>query len=452
MKKLKLFNLVLFFILIFLSGCKKQEFLISFISHDEKIFNDIIVGRESVELPVPEKEGYVFIGWFSDKGIRYSENVVFASDTILYAKWEIKLLSVTFLDYNDKIIEIKQIKYGDNIDITPMPVREGYEFIGWNHTLKSVTEDLIVKAKYQECRYHVVFVDWDEKVISEQFVLFGMPAINPEPPQRDGYIFMGWNQDINNIKSDIVIKPLYEKVDFGLSLRDNGYYITAYYGENEEIIIPEYFHNIPVVGIASEAFKENNRIKNIIFPSNLIEIENKVFYNCASISKIDLPKNLEIIGDEAFADCWSLKTVFFPDSLCKIGTRAFSGCDLIQSVIIPSNLVEMGSGVFENCSRMARAEIYSPVVGVQAFLSCSSLSELIIHDTVQVISPHAFFLCSMLTDVYIPTSVISIGDNAFSWCVKLQYIYTDKDNLKNLQNIFSKLSHIYTNFQVVSCN
>ena len=62
------------------------------------------------------------------------------------------------------------------------------------------------------------------------------------------------------------------------------------------------------------------------FPSTLIEIKDKAFYNCENITELIFPTGsaLTTIGEGAFADCYSLTgTITFPSKLATIGEGAF---------------------------------------------------------------------------------------------------------------------------------
>jgi hypothetical protein len=61
-------------------------------------------------------------------------------------------------------------------------------------------------------------------------------------------------------------------------------------------------------------------------------------------------------------------------------------------------------------------------IGEGAFQNHTSITHIILPDTVTNIGVCAFLNCSDLLDVIIPDSVKTIGDEAFSGCVRLSYI------------------------------
>lgn len=57
----------------------------------------------------------------------------------------------------------------------------------------------------------VSFTDYDGKVLSQQTVDAGDDAVPPDGPQRAGYVFVGWDGSYKNITSDCTLIAQYEK-------------------------------------------------------------------------------------------------------------------------------------------------------------------------------------------------------------------------------------------------
>lgn len=60
--------------------------------------------------------------------------------------------------------------------------------------------------------FSVVFKDYDGKILSEEIVEKGNSAIPPESPIRDGYKFIGWNKNLDNIQNNMEVMACYEKI------------------------------------------------------------------------------------------------------------------------------------------------------------------------------------------------------------------------------------------------
>lgn len=87
-----------------------------------------------------------------------------------------------------------------------------------------------------------------------------------------------------------------------------------------------------------------------------------------------------------------------------IAEDCFAGNTTLTSVILPDTLREIGSG---------------------AFSGCSALRGIFIPDGVKLIGSGAFRDCTALEAVCVPASVEAIGYNAFRGCTRLVYILYD---------------------------
>ena len=74
-------------------------------------------------------------------------------------------------------------------------------------------------------------------------------------------------------------------------------------------------------------------------------------------------------------------------------------------------------------------------IGYRAFLDCSSLTSVMIPDSVSSIGISAFYGCSSLTSVSIPDSVTSIKDSAFENCSSLTSVSSLGRFSMNLQSL-----------------
>lgn len=65
---------------------------------------------------------------------------------------------VTFVDYDDSVIERKEAAKNESVKPPKEPMRKGYKFIGWDREFDNITSDIIVKAQYEEDSSPTVFV------------------------------------------------------------------------------------------------------------------------------------------------------------------------------------------------------------------------------------------------------------------------------------------------------
>ena len=148
-----------------------------------------------------------------------------------------------------------------------------------------------------------------------------------------------------------------------------------------KIIIPRYYHGLPVTGINNGAFK-----------------------NCDTITCVVIPEGVRSIGDSAFLKCTKLESVIIPSSARKIGEMAFQYCNSLERVVIPEGLSLMMERAFEYCVNLEKIEIPYGLISIR---SC------------------AFHGCESLVSVDIPKSLREICSGAFSGCTALSAINFD---------------------------
>lgn len=95
---------------------------------------------------------------------------------------------------------------------------------------------------------------------------------------------------------------------------------------------------------------------------------------------------------------------------------AFYDYSSLSSLVIPDSVIIIGFGAFEGCSSLRNLVIPDSVtsIGDRAFSGCCSLESLVIPDSVTSIGDWTFSDCYSLRSLVIPDSVTSIGDYAFS--------------------------------------
>ena len=135
------------------------QYIFSTISSPDNV---LISEKKYYKLPTaPEKEGYVFTGWYTDEACtnKYTGTTVTA-DTALYAGYEKKTFTITF--DNDGATETTTVEYGNTVTL-PTKTKTGYNFLGWylpdgtKYDGQAVTSDLTLTAKFEVIMLKVRF-------------------------------------------------------------------------------------------------------------------------------------------------------------------------------------------------------------------------------------------------------------------------------------------------------
>lgn len=257
---------------------------------------------------------------------------------------------------------------------------------------------------------------------------------------------------------------------------ENKYYLVDYNGTATELVLPDNIDGndyeintyafyrcsslinvtIPdcITTIGEGAFSVCYNIENFTLPDSILSIGSFAFNACEKLTSIDIPNNITAIPSRAFNNCYKLKNVVIPDKVTSIGTGAFSKCSSLTSIEIPNSVTSIGADAFAECDSLVYNEFNAgyylgnkenpyialikiktiditnfeinsntKVIASEAFLNCSSLTSVIIPNSVTSIGKSAFENCRGLTSITIPKSVTSIESRAFFNCSSLTCIY-----------------------------
>lgn len=104
--------------------------------------------------------------------------------------------------------------------------------------------------------------------------------------------------------------------------------------EGETYTVPEGVKRIKRYAFA------NCKIKKVILPESLEEIEECAFYNAASLESVEFNEGLRVIGMHAFSGC-DLRSVKLPESLRVIKENAFEDNTELSEITIPENVSKL---------------------------------------------------------------------------------------------------------------
>jgi len=108
----------------------------------------------------------------------------------------------------------------------------------------------------------------------------------------------------------------------------------------------------------------------------------------------------------------------------EIGERAFYGITSITSVVIPDSITNIGTYAFCRCTALESVTLGDGITAISegAFYTCTALTSVNMPNSIVSIDMYSFFNCKVMTNVIIPDSVTSIGDYAFAECYALASI------------------------------
>ena len=220
-------------------------------------------------------------------------------------------------------------------------------------------------------------------------------------------------------------------------------------GTTADVVIPEYFMDIPVKSVNEYFWRECNEagigLGSITFPSGVTQIWNFNLNNPEALkyltikgSNVNIQSNSfrntgieEIVldgsctlGADVFSDCTNLKRVEFTgDSpTVKIGKSTFRDCTALEEIVFPDNLdLEMGFDSLGYCTSLKELTLNGKIkVNSNACRGCDSLEKITLAGDVEL-SLNSFAENHALTDIIIDTSKETNG-SAFNGCDKLTNI------------------------------
>ena len=108
----------------------------------------------------------------------------------------------------------------------------------------------------------------------------------------------------------------------------------------------------------------------------------------------------------------------------KIGSSAFQGCTSLKEIDIPNSVDIIGNSSFTGCTSLQSINIPNSVteIGENTFAHCTCLENIELPDSVKTIPAGSFSGCKSIKSVDIPNSVIEIGLNAFADCLSLESV------------------------------
>lgn len=198
--------------------------------------------------------------------------------------------------------------------------------------------------------------------------------------------------------------------------------------------------NIPstLTTIGKYAFS-SNQLSTLVIPHTVEHIGQNAFcYNQLTTLTYDVedanPEHISTVDTGVFGGNTSLETLIIGTHVKKIPIDMFNGCTALKEIEIPSNVEEVGIYAFRDCSNIERLVLNQASVTGKIINSTSntSVTEIVLGNTVKTIEEGAFKFFTALESVNIPSSVTSIGAYAFYGCTSLSSALTIPDGVTEL--------------------
>lgn len=303
------------------------------------------------------------------------------------------------------------------------------------------------------------------------------------------------NADTFATERSYIGEKWFQEGDFSFVLLEDGNAaVTAYSGNQSDVVIPNSCANRNVTEIGNLVFEGHNEIVSIEIPDTVVKLGERSIAFCDNLSYINIPESLiEIategiylndklqiidvsisnpvykVEDSALIDKKKKSLVYYigcapeeyvipdgikrieqsfmcnqenlqilimPDSLRTIGESAFSACDNLTYISFPEGLRYIEDNAFSLCRNLNNISLPNSVIGIgeYAFADCD-LVDISLSGELKVLGKGAFLGNLPLQKVEIPGSVSRIGDAVFTFCNTLTEIKISSEN--NIYEIFN---------------
>lgn len=334
----------------------------------------------------PQREGYVFLGWYKDDGSAFSSAEPVTSDMTVYAKWGAGGAQAGDGHIPEEWFEISS----DN--------RWSVDIIGYSGLMPEGMKESMTTLYVPS-------------------TINGMPVRSVSSLGTSNLVSVTIEDGVQVLDNAFCGSPRLKYVDLPDSLVDIG-----------------------------SSFTDCTGLETISLPSEISSIPYQAFMGCTALEGIQLPQHVSRIGQEAFAYCGSLTALTIPDTVVEIGASAFLGtgletislenvnmvgsdafrdCASLTSVTFGTSPLTLGSAAFRSCSSLDTISIpYVKTIEDETFAYCTALESVDFGKYVTQISSGAFLACTSLSEIVIPDHEVIIEPDAFSGCTSVRRIDT----------------------------
>ena len=215
----------------------KVTFYIANEKIDENVYETQSVKymASAIKPTTPTADDYLWVKWvyFNDQDVEFDFDSKIIQDEDVLAIWKEKpaeIRTVKFIDkQSEKLIDEQSVVKGGSATAPADPVKEGYTFVGWDKAFNIIENDLEVYAIFEIKTFTVIFKDSDGSQMGEkQTVEFGNSATAPTDLDKEGYTFVKWDTEFDEVKKDLIVNAVYEVHVFTATFVD---------GDSKEVLI-----------------------------------------------------------------------------------------------------------------------------------------------------------------------------------------------------------------------
>ena len=486
---------------------------------------------ETFSLYEATKLNFTFLGWFDNEALSGTPVTQITkgtkSNVVLWAKWSSAQITVTFNPNGGGVSPLtKVVKKDGTYGELPTPTKAGYTFNGWGFAMPLSVgantvrqDDYTIKSGASNAdtffwvnqNYHLT--------IGNQYVVKFFAIVDPNntwrfAPQNKtpefslkngynevtfvagdsrGFFFDYKNPDPEHpfIITDVIIEAQTEGEVITFSTTKHVNSETQITLESSHTLFAQWTENVYTVTYnldgGTNAAGNPATFKCSNLPITLLDATKNGEYfagwyldaeftkrvtkiDAGSLKHVELwarfsatPLVFDLVGSSAYsvraANTSISGDIDIPQTyngkpVVVIQNSGFKDCSSLTSILIPNSIKSIGINAFENCSNITEITIPEGVtlIGNNTFKGCVKLASASFPTSIESFGANAFAGCTSLTSIVLPKNIQEIGANAFANCSKLATIEVFGDTPATLKTgVFSSnVSKIYVKPSLVS--
>lgn len=129
---------------------------------------------------------------------------------------------LNFVDDDGNKISEQEVEEGGSAELPDIPEKEGYIFTGWDNGVTNIHSDLTIMATYKKQDCTVTYVDWENHTIAQQKYQYGDEIKLPDAPKAPEKLeFAGWSiKEGTVVEQDMVCEAIFQKEEFTVTFVD----------------------------------------------------------------------------------------------------------------------------------------------------------------------------------------------------------------------------------------
>ncbi len=408
------------------------------------------------------KQGWTYYTWTAPDGSSYNTSPVLVGNEF------------TLGDYRYSINEggetLTVLKYWGNANIVEIP--ESFEFLGTTYSVIEIGDEAFADCiSLTEITLHESITSVGDRAFAD--------CSNLEIAYFKGNVPETWGEKVfADCSSDFAISYIYERSTWTYptwTAPDGSIYNTSPVLAGNEFTLGDYIYEINEDGETLTVLKYLGNADVVEIPESfeflgttysVIEIGEEAFADCISLTETTLHEGITSVGDRAFADCSNLEIAYFKGNVPETwGAEVFvrnsskfvisyiygksswtyptwrapDGSIYNTELVLSGNEFTLGDYTYkinvdeetltvlnyvgnENAVEIPETVslgeyTYSVTkIGKEAFVGCTSLTEITLHEGIMSVGDRAFADCSNLTAAYFNGDVPEIwGDSVFEF-------------------------------------